>query len=331
MLIILDHCQEPYFNLASEEFLLNVRHFDQPVVRIWQNSPAVIVGKFQNTLSEINQKFVKDNDIPVIRRITGGGAVYHDLGNVNYTIVQPTGGKVIDFARFAGPLIRFLAGYGLTANHQGRNDIEINERKISGGAQTISNGRVLHHGTLLFSARLDILAQALNPKPHKLAVRGVPSIRARVANIADFLSRPPSVADFMSDLAGYFLKQPASAAYAFSPDEQAAIKKLREEKYCRWEWNYGKSPDFNKEHSVRYPWGELSLFLLIENGILNNIRVYGDFFSCRDVNGLFSQLRGTPYNEAALRTKSEELALTSALPEMTGEELLRQLLGVSGS
>ncbi|MDR2006256.1 MAG: lipoate--protein ligase family protein, partial [Acidaminococcales bacterium] len=206
MLVIFDKCHDPYFNLASEEFLLAERRMRQPVIRLWQNSPAVIVGRFQNTLAEINREFVAKGNIAVVRRITGGGAVYQDFGNVNYTVAQPTGKKIIDFAQFTKPVIELLAGYGIKAENRGRNDIEAQGCKISGGAQTIKDNRVLHHGTLLFNVKLDVLARVLRAKEHKLAARGVSSIRARVGNIVDFMREPLPVEVFLKDLEKHFLR-----------------------------------------------------------------------------------------------------------------------------
>jgi lipoate-protein ligase A len=326
MLVIFDKCQDPYFNLASEEFLLSGRRLEQPVIRLWQNSPVVVVGRFQNTLAEINQEFVAKGNIAVVRRITGGGAVYQDLGNVNYTIAQPTGSKVIDFAQFTKPIIELLAGYGIEAKNSGRNDIEVDGCKISGGAQTIKDNRVLHHGTLLFAVKLDVLAQALRAKERKLAARGVPSIRARVGNIADFMKKPVSVEIFLKDLEKHFLAQPGSQSYEFSADEKAAIQKLRTERYSRWEWNYGQSPDFNVERTVKYSWGELAIFLLVKSGRIEEISVYGDFFSQFDVGACFGKLRGAAYEKAALREKIRQMQLASLLPGLAESELLAQLI-----
>jgi lipoate-protein ligase A len=326
MLVISDQCQDPYFNLASEEFLLTERRLSQPVVRLWQNSPAVIVGRFQNTLAEINREFIDKENIAVVRRITGGGAVYHDFGNVNYTIVQPTGSKIIDFAQFTKPIIALLQKYGIKAENCGRNDIETQGCKISGGAQTIKDNRVLHHGTLLFAAKLDVLAQALRSKEHKLAARGVASIRARVGNIADFMNKAVPVEIFLKDLSEFFLNQPGSLPYEFSARDRAAIQKLRENKYSRWEWNYGQSPDFNRERTVKYPWGELAIFLLIKEGRIEKISVYGDFFSRYDVGAAFGKLGGAPYEKDSLREKIRQMDLADILPELKESELLDQLL-----
>lgn len=329
MFVIFDQSQNPYFNLASEEYLLSAQNFNQPVIRIWQNQPAIIVGKFQNTLAEINQDYVEQNKIAVVRRITGGGAVYHDLGNINYSIAQPTQSKLLDFAQFTKPIIDLLATYGIKAENKGRNDIEINGCKISGGAQTISKNRVLHHGTLLFNAKLDVVAKALQPKQSKLAAKGVQSIRARVGNIIDFMPEPIPVEKFMQDLQAFFLKQKGSTSYNFTQEDLQNMQKLLDEKYSKWEWNYGQSPDFNLECTVKYPWGELSLLILLKNDIIEDIKVYGDFFSAHEVQHEFAKLRGCLYDEEALKQRIVQTDILNVLPDLKESELVEQLIKTS--
>ncbi len=326
MLVIFDNCRDPYFNLATEEFLLKESRFDQPVIRIWQNSPAIIVGRFQNTLAEIDRDFVAQQGIAVVRRITGGGAVYHDLGNVNYTVVQKAAAKKIDFEFFNRPIIELLAGYGIKAELSGRNDIEAGGRKISGSAQTIVGGRVLHHGTLLFSSDLAVLGKALKPKDSKFISKGVQSVRARVGNIADYMEKPISVEQFMKELSGFFLRQTASRSYDFTFDDFQKIKRLANEKYGQWLWNFGQSPKFNLIRTHKYDWGELSFLLLVEDGIIKDIQVYGDFFSPYEVGELFKQLAGVRFVADELKEQIKKLELWQVLPGITPEELYKQLL-----
>ena len=326
MLVIFDESKDPYFNLASEEYLLASDHFSQPVIRIWQNSPAVIVGKFQNTLAEINQDYILEKNLAVVRRITGGGAVYHDLGNINYTIAQPSTSKTIDFSQFTQPVIQLLKTYGLEAENKGRNDIELSGYKISGGAQTIKKNRILHHGTLLFDAELAAASKALRPKQTKLDAKGVQSIRARIGNIKDFMPNPITVERFLLDLQSFFLKQGESTSYQFSENDQIAIQQLLTQKYSTWEWNYGQSPDYNMEKTVKYPWGELSIYLLLKNQIIQKIKIYGDFFSIHEVQKEFDKLCNIPYVEQALLDKIKQTNILQALPYLKEEELIAQLL-----
>lgn len=324
--IIFDLSKNPYFNLACEEYLLTAEHFKTPVVRIWQNSPAIIVGKFQNTPAEIDNDYIKAHDIAVVRRITGGGAVYHDDGNINYTIVQPTSGQTIDFAQFTAPVIKLLQSYGLNAQNKGRNDIEINGSKISGGAQTIIKGRVLHHGTLMYDVKLAILAKALKPKADKLSTKGVASVKARVANISSFMQQPVTPSEFMQDLKTFFLSQQNAREYHFTDKDLTAIQKLADEKYALWEWNYGASPAFDTQKSRRFEWGELTIYLASKNGIITNIKPYGDFFTPHDVEAKFIELTGTKLDEMSLAEQLDKKNIVSSLPGLKKRDLIELLL-----
>ncbi len=326
MLVIFDNCRQPHFNLATEEFLLRESSFDQPVMRIWQNSPAVIVGRFQNTLAEIDHDFIKANEIDIVRRITGGGAVYHDLGNINYTIVQKAMARKIDFETFTRPIIKLLAQYGIKAELSGRNDIEIDGKKISGSAQTIVQGRILHHGTLLFSSDLEMLGKALKPKGGKLASKGVRSVGARVGNIAGYLTEKLTADNFMEDIYRFFIQQPGNSAHSLSFRDFKKIETLTDIKYRQWVWNFGQSPQFNLERSHRYEWGEVTFLLLVTGGLIESIKVYGDFFTPHEVDEAFAQLVGTPFETAVLAEKIGLFQLWTTLPGMTREELYKQLL-----
>lgn len=326
MNIIFDMSKDPYFNLACEEYLLAADHFSGPVVCIWQNDPAIIVGKFQNTPAEINDEYVKNHDIAVVRRITGGGAVYHDEGNINYTIVQKASSKIIDFDQFTAPIISLLQKYGIEAQNKGRNDIEAYGSKISGGAQTIIKGRVLHHGTLLYDVKLDVLSKALNPKAEKLSAKGVRSVRARVANICEFMPQPVTPFEFMHKLKDFFLSQKNASEYCFTAKDLAAIRKLTDEKYSLWEWNYGASPDFDTQSTARYTWGELTIYLATKDDYITNIKLYGDFFTTHDVDAKFRKLIGTKLEEKSLSDKIDTENILMALPELAKEELIKQLM-----
>ncbi|MBR4256441.1 MAG: lipoate--protein ligase family protein, partial [Clostridia bacterium] len=186
MKIYKNEITDPYFNLASEQYLLDTEEDD--VFMLWRNRPSVIIGRNQNAYAEINRGFVTDNDIAVVRRLTGGGAVFHDLGNINFTFITKKGGAdALDFARFCQPVIDALRALGVPAELSGRNDMTADGRKFSGNAQCVYNGRVMHHGTLLFDADMNSMAGALNVDPEKMKSKGVKSVRARVCNLREFL------------------------------------------------------------------------------------------------------------------------------------------------
>ena len=269
---------DPAFNLALEECLLQWLPADHPgLFLLWQNAPSVIVGRHQVTLDEIDSDFVRRRGLPVVRRMTGGGAVYHDLGNLNFSFMENAHGrKTVDFARYLRPVCAALAELGVQASLTGRNDLEAGGRKISGSAQSLRQGRILHHGTLLVSLDFGELVQALHVDPDKIRSKGIASVRSRVANISEFWA-------------------PGS-----SMESLRAAEELAERKYRSWDWNYGASPAFSLQRRERFPWGLVDWRLDVRDGIVRDCRICGDFFAAADIAGLEERLRGVPCRSDAL-------------------------------
>lgn len=295
--LIYNNRTEPHWNLAVEEYLLTATQDE--VFMLWRNGPSIIVGRNQNTLAEIDTAFCAAHNIPVVRRLTGGGAVFHDLGNVNYTYIATEDGP-IDFARFAQPVVEALRAWGLPAELSGRNDILLGEQKISGNAQTMRHGRVLHHGTLLYNADLKSLAGALRARPDKYKGRGVASVAARVGNIASHLDAAPSVEDFLTYLYGYLSEYLDAIPRELFPEEAAAIDSLTAEKYGTREWNYGHMGDYAFHGSCRVPSGGLDVLLNINGGHITEARFCGDFFGKREVSELAGALIGLAHSYEAV-------------------------------
>ena len=272
---------DPYFNIASDEYL--VTSTDGDAFMLWQNSPAVIIGKNQNAWAEVDRAYTEENNIAVVRRITGGGAVYHDLGNVNFSFVTPAvDGAKLNFAKFCAPVIRALSRMGIDAALDGRNDVVACGVKISGNAECVVRNRhgydaVLHHGTLLFSADLSALSRALTPSREKLSSRGIKSVSSRVGNIVDLpgYSGPRDVADFIDILADEIAPQ---GMENFTADEVSEIERLRDEKFATWEWNRGASPAFETTKRRRFPFGTLEASFDVRGGIIEKIKITGDYF-----------------------------------------------------
>jgi lipoate-protein ligase A len=217
MLCLIRHETDPYFNLAAEEYAMT--HFAAECFMLWRNAPAVIVGRHQNTLAEIDADYVRVNDIPVVRRLSGGGAVFHDLGNLNFTFIADSDGRAqVDFRRFTQPILEALQALGVDARFEGRNDLTIDGRKFSGNAEYVSGNRILHHGTLLFAARMADVSAALRPDPAKFADKAVKSVRSRVTNISEHLSQPMTVLAFRDHLMAHVMAAtPDAGTYAFTP------------------------------------------------------------------------------------------------------------------
>lgn len=302
MRFIYNDCTDAPFNLAAEEWLLH--NSDTDVFMLWRNASAVIVGRNQNSYSEINAEYVQKNGIPVVRRLTGGGAVFHDLGNINFTFISLNNHSgLLDFRRFATPIVNALNALGVACEFNGRNDMVVGESKISGNAQHAHRDRLLHHGTLLYAANLDSVSAALRPSPAKYIDKSVKSVRARVRNIVDFMPSPMPIEDFIDYLMHFVANDQNATTTSLGPDEIADIEALAEERYRSWYWNYGYSPNYAFERSTRTPGGVLDVHMDVRNGVINDIRLFGDYFGVRDVVELEDMLCGCRHEREALEQR----------------------------
>ncbi|NLJ78436.1 MAG: lipoate--protein ligase [Tissierellia bacterium] len=299
MIYIKNEDNRPQFNLALEQYVFDsLKQFDE-IFLLWINEPSIIVGKHQNTIEEINLDYIKDNDINVVRRLSGGGAVYHDYGNLNYTIISKSKDtSAFNFEAFTQPVIEVLAELGIEAKFMGRNDITIDGRKFCGNAQYMRRQRVLHHGAMLFDTDLDVLEQALKVSKDKIVSKGIKSVRSRVTNIKDHLKDDIDVEDFKQLLLNHMFKGDRGIQeYKLTEDDYAKIEKLMEERYNTWEWNFGGSPGFNIEKSNRYPSGKVETQIDVKDGIIQNIKFYGDFFGSGELSDLEEKFKGIKYRE----------------------------------
>lgn len=281
---------DPYFNLASEEYFL--RHRDEYFIYLWRNAPAVIVGVNQNALQEVNLDYTASHDIKVVRRQTGGGAVYHDLNNLCYTVIAPYNENEDNYRRFTAPVIEYLNSLGVKAKFSGRNDIVIDGKKISGNAQTVFGGRIMHHGTLLFDTDMTALEKALKPNKLKIESKGIKSVRARVTNIKQYLPNT-TVSDFKNGLSRYFKK--SCEEYLLTAEDIAEINKLVKEKYSLYEWNVGRSPKGRNKFERKFPFGIFTFNFDTADGNIMNAEITGDFFSFRDIKEFAATLNGVRF------------------------------------
>jgi len=285
--LYINHITDPYFNLASEQYLLDTYDSDD-IFMLWRNEPCVVIGRSQNAYAEINDEYVRQNGIKIVRRLTGGGAVFHDLGNVNFScITLKENCDALDFKRFMNPIVASLRSLGVHAEISGRNDMTVNGKKISGNAQCVYNGKVLHHGTLLFNADMSSLAGALNVDPEKIKSKGIKSVRSRVANISDYVGNM-TVEKFMSHLENCFGVEPTE----FNKDQIVAIKALAKEKYSTWEWNYGSSKKFTSQKKKRFKYGTVEIGYESDGKIITELSIKGDFFGMYPIDGLEKKLTG---------------------------------------
>lgn len=302
MINIINDNNDPRFNLALEEYALNNLHLGEELVIIWQNEPTVVIGRNQNTIEEINEPYIKEKGIHVVRRLSGGGAVYHDLGNLNFTfIVDSQKDLVTNFEIFTKPVLAALQSLGVPAQFSGRNDLTIEDKKFSGNAQYWAKDRLLHHGTILFNSDLSVVQEALNVKPAKLESKGIKSVRSRVTNIYPYLARPMTTAEFKDALLEHMLAGGEYENYELTLEDLDRVHKIKAERYAKWDWNYGRSPAFAIEKSQRFPGGHLNLKFNVKNGLIKEIRIFGDFFGKKDIHSLAKSLQGIPYREESVR------------------------------
>ncbi len=308
---------DPYFNLASEEFLL--RRTDGYFIYIWINAPAVIVGINQNTAEEVNLDYTESHGIKVVRRQTGGGAVYHDLNNVCYTIIAEYDGERDNYRYFTEGIIGYLKTLGINAEFSGRNDVVIDGMKISGNAQCVYKNRIMHHGTLLFDTDMSVLTSALKPHKLKIESKGIKSARARVTNIKNHLVKELTATQFYDGLADYFSAQ--AERYEFTAEDIAEIEKLRTEKYSTFAWNIGMSPTAKISAEEKFPYGLVKVNFDIEGGALQNVSFTGDFFSLKEVSALNHALNGVLYKKEELTAalNGVEKFIIGAKPEEIAE------------
>lgn len=329
MLLIINDSSDAYYNLAAEEYLID--HFDEDIVMLWRNDNTVVIGKNQNTIEEINKEYVEENSISVVRRLTGGGAVFHDMGNVNYTIIQQyREGLFSNYAYFTEAVRDFLQSLGVRAELSGRNDLLIGGKKFSGNAQCVRNGRLMHHGTLMFSSDVKDISGALTPNAKKFKSKGVKSVRSRVTNIASHLpaeSAGMDTAEFLQRLYAFYRQRfPDAVPYELSPADRAAIRKLADEKYSAWEWNYGASPAFAVSVSRKYDFGLVDVRLNVVRGHIKDIRIFGDYFGVRSISELEALLAGTEYRRESITGTLSAVALGDYISGMTAEKLAELIM-----
>lgn len=317
---------DPRINLAIEEYLLKSMDVEKdPFLLFYINEPSIIIGKNQNTSEEINTDYVDSNGIHVVRRLSGGGAVYHDHGNLNYSFITVDDGNSFrNFRKFTEPVVKALQSLGVDAELSGRNDLMAEGRKVSGNAQFSTRGRMFSHGTLLFDTQVDAVVSALKVSKEKIESKGIKSIRSRVANISEFLQEPMTVAEFRNAvLHSIFEGEENVRYYELTDEDWGNIHELSKQRYGNWDWNYGKSPKFNIKHSHRFPVGGIDVRLQVEKGIVQDANIYGDFFGVGDVSEIEQAIIGSKYERASLDEAIAGIDIPKLLGGITTEEFLK--------
>lgn len=320
---------DPRLNLALEEYALRNFSAEADYLLFYINEPSIIIGRNQNTLEEINQEYVNEKNIHVVRRISGGGAVYHDLNNLNFSFITNHGIKSLhNFKKFTAPVIKVLRKMGLNAELKGRNDILIDNKKISGTAQFSTGKRMISHGTLLLDTDLGEVVNALNVRMTKIESKGLKSVRSRVANISDFLKEPIDIMKFRQLLLeGLYEESEPFKKYRLTPEDWKEVHQLKNEKYDTWEWNYGSSPKFNIQRSKRFSIGEIDLRIFVEKGHISDFKIFGDFFGSEPVETLENLMKGVRYEKEDITKALKNIELKEYFNEVAMKEFINLVYG----
>ncbi|WP_321294935.1 lipoate--protein ligase [Marinifilum fragile] len=318
----ISNSNDTYYNLACEEYLL--KNYDEDFFFLYINQDSLVVGKHQNTLAEINLDRVNEENIPVVRRLSGGGTVYHDFGNLNYCLIKKgEKGKLVDFKGYSSPIIQALQKLGVNAKFEGKSDLTIDGKKFSGNASHVYKNKVMQHGTMLFSSDLKRLNQLLKVNPLKFTDRGVRSIRSRVTNISEYLSSPISISEFANKVIQEFaLTYPNSKLFSFSDEDITTIENLKTDKFQTWEWNYGYSPNYKFEKICNYPFGQiLEIEMQIENGIITELDISGNCIKTKDFHCFIETIKGSNHINSLIYIKLNDMNLDLYFNKLGSKEL----------
>lgn len=320
---------DPTINLALEEYILQNFGEKDTYLLFYINKPSIIIGRNQNTIEEINTNYVDENGIKVVRRLSGGGAVYHDEGNLNFSFITKDDGESFqDFAKFTQPVVEALNNLGVPAELKGRNDLLADGRKISGNAQFSTKGRMFSHGTLMFDSEIENVVSALNVKMEKIESKGIKSIRSRVANISEFLEEKIEMAEFKDMILRYIFDVEDSEnvpRYELTEQDWENVHKISKERYKNWDWNYGKSPKFNIQESHKFDGGLVDVRLDVKNGTIENCKIYGDFFGIGDVSVIEERLIGARHERKSIEEALVDVDVPHYLGKISKEDFVNLL------
>ena len=315
----------PYYNMAFDEYCLESLPIDEPVFFLWQNRPAVIVGFNQEVNTEVNLDYLKENGIDLVRRVTGGGAVYHDLENLNYTIVGRSEDQERDYPEYASIMAKALQTLGVPATLSGRNDILVEGRKVSGFAKRVCKNRLMVHGTLMYNVDVDVLTHVLNPSTTKLQSKGIASVRSRVTNLCNYLPELSDIQAFKNRLEEILSNNYSDAEYKLSETDLVHIQQLTDEKFATWEWNYGRSPKATLVHSARLACGTVEIHLTLAENRIASCRFGGDFLGNLPASDVEKALTGIPYEINEIRKCLSKIEINRYFDRVLVDDLLEMM------
>lgn len=324
--IELDNHLRSSLAFAAEEYIMKNPDFKDEYFMFWRTKPTLMIGRFQNTIQEINSQFVRDNNIDVVRRNSGGGTIYTDPSCWQFSFITwKTSGQVKDFRDFTKPVIEALQQLGVDAVFSGRNDIHCNGKKFSGNAQFGMKERFLHHGAMLFDTNLDNLVRSLNVTDEKIISKGIKSVRERVTNIRQYLNDDMDSLKFKDTMIK--ILRGNMEQIEFGEKDFIEIEKIEKEKFLNWEWNYGNSPEFNLTKANRFGGGKVEVQLDVKNGIIQTCSIFGDFFCNGDINVIQNSVTGCRYEVDSIRKALANVKADEMLYLISIDELVSCFIG----
>ena len=310
---------DPFFNQAFEDYVFRTWR-EGDVLLLWRNRPAVVVGCYQNICREVHMRALLERGIPVVRRMSGGGTIYTDLGGWQFTFIEHSPEQQIEFAQYIGPVVDAVRELGADAGFNGRNDLLIGGRKFSGNAQYRLGDCIVHHGSLLYDTDIEQMAASTTVDPYKILSKSIRSVRDRVTNISEHLPRKLSVEEFKSCMVRRLMRG-STDSYTVTPEDDARIKQLAQEKFAAWDAIYGKNPRFNLERTGRFPGGKLTFRMDVQKGIIRSASVWGDFFSTLSAEAITDALTGCRYDRAAVLDALRKNGIDGAVYQISAADM----------
>lgn len=320
MIYIETGSEDVYYNFGLEYYFTLEKKLPDAVFLFWRTTPTLMVGKYQNVLEEINLPYAREHGIHLVRRMSGGGTIYTDLGGWQYTFIQHTADRQIEFLKYTTPILEAIRTLGADASFNGRNDLLVDGRKFSGTAQYRLEDAVVHHGSLLFATDIDAMTAATTVDPYKIHSKSIKSVRDRVANLSEFLPNPLTSEQFKEAIVHHVMGD-SSAVYSLTFEDDRRIRELAEEKFRSWKALYGKNPKFNIERTGRCAGGKIQFKLDVQHGIIQNASVYGDFFATIDASRITSALIDCPYAYDAVLHALRSHGLEAAVYRISAEDM----------
>jgi lipoyltransferase and lipoate-protein ligase len=323
MVYVESYSTSPYFNFALEQYLMKEKDLeDKEIFMFWRTNPTVMIGRYQNTIEEINTKYVEENGVNVVRRVSGGGTIYTDMNGWQYSfIIKDYKANSIDFKVFTLPIISALQKHGVNAYFNSRNDLLISGKKFSGNAQYIKGNRILHHGSILFNTDIKAMVESISVADEKIISKGIKSVRERVTNVAEHLKKNVDSVGFKNIMIESLLKG-TNNVYKLNEYDIRRIDEIAKEKFESWEWTYGNSPKFNITKWGRFSGGKVEFKLYVEKGIIKSCNIYGDFFGIGEINMISKALRGCRYEKKSIENILKEIEVEKYFYKISKDQIL---------